>query len=146
MRRRPPAERVYLLDTNVVSELRRPRPHGGVVAWLETVPDEHLHLSAVTLGELQAGVEITKEQDPAKAEQIEAWIARVERTWNVVPMDGRVFRAWARLMHRRSDTLIEDAMIAATAVVHNLIVVTRNLRDFAPLGIETLDPFAPRQE
>lgn len=137
---------MYLLDTNVVSELRRPRPHGGVVAWLETVPDEHLHLSAVTLGELQAGVEITKEQDPAKAEQIEAWIARVERTWNVVPMDGRVFRAWARLMHRRSDTLIEDAMIAATAVVHNLIVVTRNLRDFAPLGIETLDPFAPRQE
>ena len=137
---------MYLLDTNVVSELRRPRPHGGVVAWLETVPDEHLHLSAVTLGELQAGVEITKEQDPAKAEQIEGWIAQVERTWNVVPMDGRVFRAWARLMHRRSDTLIEDAMIAATAVVHNLIVVTRNLRDFAPLGIETLDPFAPRQE
>ena len=146
MRRRRPAERVYLLDTNVVFELRRPRPHGGVVAWLETVPDEHLHLSAVTLGELQADVEITREQDPAKAEEIEAWIARVEQTWNVVPMDGRAFRTWARLMHRRSDTLIEDAMIAATAVVHNLVVVTRSLRDFEPLGVTTLDPFAPRQE
>ena len=145
MRRRPPAERVYLLDTNVVSELRRPRPHGGVVAWLGTVPDAHLHLSAVTLGELQAGVEITKEQDPAKAAEIGAWIAQVEQTWNVVPMDGRVFRAWARQMHHRSDTLIEDAMIAATAVVHNLIVVTRNLRDFETLGVATLDPFTPRQ-
>ncbi len=144
MRRRPPAERVYLLDTNVVSEVRRPKPHGGVVAWLESVPDEHLHLSAVTLGELQAGVEITREQDPAKAEEIEAWISQLEQTWNVVPMDGRAFRAWARLMQHRSDELLEDAMIAATAVVHNLIVVTRNVRDFEPLGVETLDPFTPR--
>jgi predicted nucleic acid-binding protein len=135
---------LYLLDTNVVSELRRPRPHGGVVAWLQAVPDEHLHLCAVTLGELQAGVEITREQDAAKAEAIEAWIDQVEGLWNVLPMDGRIFRAWVRLMLRRPDELIEDAMIAATALVHNLTVVTRNVRDFEPLGVRTLNPFGSR--
>ncbi|MCH7929596.1 MAG: type II toxin-antitoxin system VapC family toxin [Proteobacteria bacterium] len=136
---------MYLLDTNVVSELRRPKPHRGVVAWLESVPDEHLHLSAVTVGELQAGVEITREQDSPKAEPIEAWIAQVEQTWNVLTMDGRTFRVWARLMHRRPDELIEDAMIAATAIVHDLVVVTRKLRDFKPFGVKTLDPFAPQR-
>ena len=136
---------MYLLDTNVVSELRRPKPHGGVVAWLEGVPDEELHLSAVTLGELQAGVEITRKQDAAKAQAIEAWIDQVEQVWNVLPVDGATFRVWARLMHRRSDKLIEDALIAATALVHNLTVVTRNARDFEPLGVETLNPFALRR-
>ena len=135
---------MYLLDTNVVSELRRPRPHGAVVAWLESVPDEHLHLSAMTLGELQAGVEITRTQDRVKADEIEAWISLIEQTWNILPMDGRAFRAWARLMHGRPDELIEDAMIAATAAIHNLTVVTRNVRDFEPLGVATLDPFVPR--
>ena len=133
---------MYLLDTNVVSELRRSRPHGGVVAWLEGVADEHLHLSAVTLGELQAGVEIAREQDAEKAQAIEAWVEQVAQTWNVLPMDGGTFRVWARLMHQRSDHHIEDAMIAATAMVHNLIVVTRNVRDFESLGVETLNPFA----
>lgn len=136
---------MYLLDTKIVSELRRPKPHGGVVAWLESVSDEHLHLSAVTLGELQAGVEITREQDLEKAEAIETWIEQVEQTWNVLPVDGRSFRVWARLMHRRSDELIEDAMIAATAIVDNLVVVTPNVRDFEPLGVKTLDPFATRR-
>lgn len=132
---------MYLLDTNVISELRRPRPHGAVVAWLEGVSDHDLHLSAVTLGELQAGVEITREQDPERASQIESWIDQVAQTWNVLPVDGRTFRVWAKLMHRRSDELMADALIAATATVHHLIVVTRNVRDFVPLGVETLNPF-----
>ncbi len=136
---------MYLLDTNVVSELRRPKPHGGVVAWLEGVPDEQLHLSAVTLGELQAGVEITREQDPDKAAEIEGWIGQVEQTWNVLVLDGRTFRIWAKLMHRRSDELIEDALIAATAIAHDLVVVTRNVRDFDPLGVTILNPFTPRR-
>lgn len=132
---------MYLLDTNIVSELRKPKPHGGVVAWLEGVDDAELHLSAVTLGEIQAGIELTRGQDPSKAADIEAWLDLVASTYNVLPMDGTTFRAWARLMHRKSDTLYEDAMIAATAVVHRLTVVTRNVGDFAHFGVKLLNPF-----
>jgi predicted nucleic acid-binding protein len=132
---------VYLLDTNVVSELRRPRPHGALVAWIHAARDSDLHLSAVTIGELQAGVEITREQDAVKADEIERWLEHVAATYNVLPMDAAAFRHWARLMHLRSDDLIEDAIIAATAAVHNLTVVTRNTRDFEPFGVATLNPF-----
>src|SRR5208283_930882 len=110
--------------------MRRPRPHGAAVAWISAIPPEQLFLSAVTLGELQAGVEMTRQQDPAKAEAIEAWIDALAVTQNILPVDGVIFRRWARLMHRRSADLVEDAMIAATALVHNLTVATRNLREF----------------
>ncbi|ENO76096.1 type II toxin-antitoxin system VapC family toxin [Thauera mechernichensis] len=133
---------MYLLDTNVVSELRRPRPHGAVVAWLQSVEDASLFLSAVTLGEIQAGIERTREQDPAKAAEIEAWLERVASAWNVLAMDAAAFREWARLMHRQSDTLYEDAMIAATARTQGLTVVTRNVADFKTLGVDVLNPFA----
>ncbi|HUO91407.1 MAG TPA: type II toxin-antitoxin system VapC family toxin [Rhizomicrobium sp.] len=133
---------MYLIDTNVVSELRRLRPHGGVVAWLRDTRDEDLHLSAVTIGEIQAGIEVTREQDEAKAAEIEAWLMQVAETYNIISMDAAAFRSWARFMHRRTDDLIEDAMIAATAAVHNLTVVTRNIRDFKAFGVPTLNPFA----
>jgi len=135
---------MYLLDTNVVSELRKPRPHGAVIAWLRTLNDRDLHISAVTLGEIQAGIEITREQDPAKATEIEAWADQVAGLWNILPMDAATFRLWAKLMHRHSDALIEDAMIAATARVHGLQVVTRNVSDFKDFGVEVLNPYTPR--
>ncbi|NMG50880.1 PIN domain-containing protein [Azoarcus communis] len=131
----------YLLDTNVVSELRKQRPHGGVVAWLESLDDDQLYLSAVTLGEIQAGIELTREQDPDKAKEIEVWLELVAGAYNVLPMEAATFRAWARLMHRKSDTLYEDAMIAATARVHGLTVATRNVSDFNALGLEVFNPF-----
>jgi len=133
---------MYLLDTNVVSELRKPKPRGGVVAWFESMDDTKLFLSAVTLGEIQAGVEITREQDAAKAAEIEGWLELVAASYNVLPMDAAVFRRWARLMHGKSNTLYEDAMIAATAHVHGLTVVTRNVADFKSFGVTLLNPFA----
>ena len=134
---------MYLLDPTVGSELRKQRPHGGVVAWLQSIDDAQLYLSAVTLGEIQAGIELTREQDPRKAEEIETWLELVAGAYNVLPMDAATFRAWARLMHRKSDTLYEDAMIAATAKVHGLMVATRNVSDFNALGLDVFNPFAP---
>lgn len=134
---------MYLLDTNIISELRRPRPHGAVVAWLQSVADSALHLSAVTLGEIQAGIELRRDQDAAKADEISQWADQVCACYNVLPMDAQTFRLWACLMHGRSDTLYEDAMIAATAKQHKLTVVTRNVSDFAHFAVDVFNPFEP---
>lgn len=132
---------MYLLDTNVVSELRKPKPHGAVLQWVEAAADADLHISAVTIGEIQAGIELTREQDEAKAAELEQWLRHVSETFNIVPMDALAFREWARLMHRASDTLYEDAMIAATARVHMFTVVTRNVADFKRFKVDVLNPF-----
>ena len=131
----------YLIDTNVVSELRKPKPHGGAVAWLQSLELGQGFFSAVTFGEIQKDVELTRRQDPVKANEIEAWAAQLERTSHVLCMDAACFREYARLTHGRSDTLGEDAMIAATARVHGLTVATRNQRDFAHFDVAVLNPF-----
>lgn len=132
---------MFLLDTNIVSELRRARPHGAVVAWLESQDDSTLHLSAVTLGEIQAGIEITRVQDAARAAEIEAWADALADVWNILPIDAAIYRAWAKLMHGQSQHLYEDALIAATARVHGLTVATRNIADFAPFDVPIVNPF-----
>jgi Predicted nucleic acid-binding protein, contains PIN domain len=131
----------YLLDTNVVSELRKPRPHGGVLAWLEILAEEQLFLSAVTLGELQAGIERTRRQDPSKASELELWADQLAGSYQILPMDTQCFREWGRIMDRKPDKLLEDAMIAATARVHKLIVATRNEGDFGQLEVRIVNPF-----
>lgn len=133
---------VYLLDTNVVSELRKPKPHGAVLQWIGEIPDDRLYLSAVTVGEIQAGIEITRTQDQKKAAELDAWLTRLAQNFSVLAMDGPVFREWARLMHGTSETLYEDAMIAATARAHQLTVVTRNVADFKNFGVALLNPWS----
>ena len=133
---------MYLLDTNVVSELRKPKPHGAVLQWIQGVSDADLHVSAVTIGEIQAGIELTRDQGEPKAAELERWLEMVSGTFNVVPMDAQAFRVWARLMHKASDTLYEDAMIAATAKLHKFTVVTRNVADFKHFGVTVVNPFA----
>jgi predicted nucleic acid-binding protein len=131
----------FLLDTNVISELRKTKPHGAVVAWLESLSVGQIFLSALMMGELQAGVELTRRQDPAKAREIESFLASVEVSFAFVPMDSDCFREWSRLMSGKPNVLREDAMIAATAKVHGFTVATRDEKDFKHLGVEIVNPF-----
>lgn len=132
---------MYLLDTNIVSELRRNKPHGAVVAWIQGIPDNELFLSAVTIGEIQAGIELTREQNNDKAKQLEQWLNQVSNSYNILPMDAAIFQCWAKLMHKESNTVYEDAMIAATAIQHNLVVATRNTKDFERFEVAQVNPF-----
>ncbi len=132
---------MYLLDTNVISEFRRTKPHGAVLSWLTNTSDSELFISAVSIGEIQSGIEKTREQDLVKAKTLEEWLNQIAGLYSVLPMDGNVFRVWAQLMHRQSDTVIEDAMIAATALTHRLTVVTRNVKDFKRFNVDILNPF-----
>jgi predicted nucleic acid-binding protein len=131
----------YLLDTNVVSELRKRKPHGAVLGWLEEMGEDQVFLSAVTIGELQAGVELTRHHDSEKAAEIEYWIDQLVDSHQILPMDVPCFREWGRLMQGKPDHLLEDGMIAATARVHGLIVATRNENDFRKLDVRLLNPF-----
>lgn len=135
---------MFLLDTNVLSETRRNKPHGGVIAWLSGHPAHSLFVSAVSLGEIQARIEITRRQDAARAAQLQAWADRLASTMQILPMGAAEFREFARLMNGRSVTLIYDAMIAATARTHGLQVVTRNTADFKSLGLKSVNPFNHR--
>lgn len=131
----------YLLDTNVVSEVRKHKPHGAVIAWLAGLRDDQVFLSAVTMGEIQAGIELTREQHAEKASEIELWVNQLEGSYQILPMDTASFREWGRLMHGKADHLIEDGMIAATARIHGLIVATRNEDDFKQLSVQVFNPF-----
>jgi predicted nucleic acid-binding protein len=96
------------------------------------------------MGELQAGVERVRQNDPAKAQEIEAWVDQLAESSHVLPMDTKCFREWGRLMEAKPARVMEDAMIAATARVNDLVVATRNERDFKRLDVRVLNPFAAR--
>jgi toxin FitB len=95
----------------------------------------------VTIGELQAGIELTRQQDPSKANEIELWADQLAASYQILPMDTACFREWGRLMHRAPDERAEDAMIAATARVHDFVVATRNEGDFKQFRVRIVNPF-----
>jgi toxin FitB len=131
----------YLLDTHVISELRKPKPHGAVVQWIQSTSSANLCIAAVTIGEIQKGIELTQEQDQLKAADLNQWLNAVCDSFDILPMDALAFRVWARLMHKTSVTLYEDAMIAAIAHVHQLTVATRNVTDFKDFQVPVFNPF-----
>ena len=132
---------MYLLDTNIISELRKPKPHGAVLEWYKNIADEDLYISAVSIGEIQAGIELTREQDKKKTESLELWLQDIANAHNILPMTSTTFILWAKLMHTQSNTVREDAMIAATAIEKKLTIVTRNTKDFRRFKITLLNPF-----
>lgn len=132
---------MYLLDTNVISETVKPRPHGGLMSWLASVPPSAVYLSSVTIAELQRGAERTRVADLAKAYRLDAWIDALVASHRWLPFDIEAAREWARILPKRTDPNVEDAMIAATARVHRLTVVTRNLKDFKRFDVPVFNPF-----
>lgn len=132
---------MFLFDTNVISELRRPRPHGAVLQWVESIDPEMWNLSAATVGEIQAGIERARVHDAVKAVEIEGWLEDLLHRITVLPMDTETFRIWARIMHGKPRDILEDAMIAATALRHRLTVATRNVRDFELFSVPLINPF-----
>ena len=132
---------MYLLDTNIVSETRKPRPHPAVLAWIRSVDKNAMFVASVTLGELQKGVEISRRQDVPKAEEIGRWIDLLASVFEILPAGEVIFREWARLMKGRPNPKWEDGLIAATARIHRLIVVTRNVKDFEGFGVQIFNPF-----
>jgi toxin FitB len=131
----------YLLDTNVISELRKARPHGAVLSWYDELRPEQIYVCAATFGELQAGVEKTREQDLQKADELERWIDELSTSSQTLDLDIACLREWGRMKHRKPDQIMEDAMIAATARVHDMVVATRNEGDFKHFDVEILNPF-----
>ena len=132
---------MFVIDTNIVSELRKPRPHGGVASWMAAQKPDEVAIAAVTAGEIQAGIEKTRRTDTIKASELENWLNGLVRSIRVIPADDDIFRIWARLMVKAQPHLSNDALIAATALHHELTVVTRNVRDFAAFGVLVANPF-----
>lgn len=131
----------YLLDTNVISEIRRGRdPH--VRAWIADVDDFDLHLSVLTLGEIRKGVELLRGRDLAQAEVFATWLDELQTGFadRIIPIDARIADEWGRLNAIAPRNTV-DSLIAATGRIHQLTVVTRNTRDFADCGVALLNPW-----
>jgi len=136
----------YLLDTNVLSELRKgPRCHARVASWFAGLGDEEIGLSVLVIGEIRRGIETLRRRDPHGAGALERWLTQLlhDHGQRVLPIDARVAEEWGRLCALRAGSVI-DVLLAATARVHGLTLATRNVRDIEWTGVAWVNPFESR--
>ncbi len=133
---------MWLVDTNVVSELRRKHPSQKVENWLRSIPPDSICVSVVTLGEIQLGIEKLRGREPERATALDGWLDSLAAQYNVIELDAAMWRLWAKLIHKQDQSLYEDALIAATALTRGFCVVTRDVGDFARWDVRIFDPFA----
>ena len=132
----------FLIDTNVVSELRKPRPDANVARWFQSVRDSDLYLSVLVVGELRQGVELLRRRDRGQADALETWLLALERGYRdrLIPVTARIADVWGRLNVPNRLPAI-DGLLAATAKFHDLTLATRNARHVRGTGISVLNPF-----
>ncbi|MDE2266213.1 MAG: type II toxin-antitoxin system VapC family toxin [Alphaproteobacteria bacterium] len=133
----------YLIDTNVISEVRKgARCDPNVARWYDEIDDGSLYLSALVLGEIRKGVEKARSRDPTQARALERWLAEVNKTFGdrILTVDRVVADEWGKMGATRSLPVV-DALLAATAKVHGMTLVTRNTLDVADLDVAVLNPF-----
>ncbi len=132
----------FLLDTNILAELRKPRPDPAVLEWFDSVEGRQLHVSVLVLGEIRQGIERLRRREPARAAAYDAWLETLRREFadRVLPVTEAIALEWGRL--NAGDPIpVVDGLLAATAQAHGLTLVTRNVRDFGRTGVAVLNPF-----
>jgi toxin FitB len=135
---------MYLIDTNIISELRKgKRCDFGVAAWFRQVSEDELFLSVLVVGEIRQGIERLRPRNARRAQAIERWLEELLRSFSdrVLPVDERIAQNWGRINARENFPAV-DSLLAATADVHGLILVTRNTKDIERSGVRCLNPFA----
>jgi predicted nucleic acid-binding protein len=132
----------YLLDTNVVSETRRPKPNPHVIRWVESAPSHSLHLSVLVLGELRQGIDRLRRRDRSQAQALDHWLSALAHDYadRIVPITAQIADRWGQL-NVPDRVPVVDGLQAATALVHDWTFVTRNVKDVQGTGVKLVDPF-----
>ena len=135
----------YLIDTNIISEVRKgERCDGHVAAWFASIDDEDIFLSVLVVGEIRKGIERARRTDPAQARALEKWLSTLKQSYGerILPIDQMVADEWGSMSAIRPLPTV-DALLAATVKIHNTTLATRNVADVAGLGADVLNPFEP---